>query len=252
LRSSLHLITLASILAGACSHEPATLTISVAASLQNAMAELAPIFERSHPAAKLTFNYGGSGALEQQIESGAPVDAFISAAPKPMDRLAAKDLILTDTRCNLLQNQLVLIAPKTSAGPNSFQDLADPKIKLIALGEPASVPAGDYGRQVLESLHVWQSVESKLVFAKDVRQVLSYVETGNADAGIVYATDARESDSVRVSATAPAGSHKPVVYPAAVVRTSHQAGAAREFLRFLAGPDSQAAFSRHGFLPVSP
>jgi molybdate transport system substrate-binding protein len=216
------------------------------------MGELAPLYERSHPALKLTFNYGGSGALEQQIESGAPVDAFISAAPKPMDRLTAKDLILTDTRRDLLQNQLVLIAPKNNAGPNSFQDLADPNVKLIALGEPASVPAGDYGRQVLESLQVWQSVQSKLVLAKDVRQVLSYVETGNADAGIVYATDAHESAGVRVAATAPPGSHTPVVYPAAVVKTSQHAAAAREFLTFLAGPDAKAVFARHGFLPVSP
>jgi molybdate transport system substrate-binding protein len=252
LRSSLPFIALAAILAGGCSQERTNLTVSVAASLQNAMGELAPIFERSHPAVKLTFNYGGSGALEQQIESGAPVDAFISAAPKPMDRLAAKDLILTDTRRDLLENQLVLIAPKNNAGPNSFQDLADPKVKLIALGEPASVPAGDYGRQVLEFLHVWQAVQPKLVLAKDVRQVLSYVETGNADAGIVYATDAHESASVRVAATAPAGSHTPVVYPAAVVKTSKNAAAARDFLTFLAGPDAKAVFVRHGFLPVSP
>jgi molybdate transport system substrate-binding protein len=151
-----------------------------------------------------------------------------------------------------LENRLVLIAPKNNAGPNSFQDLAGPNVKLIALGEPASVPAGDYGRQVLESLHVWQSVQSKLVLAKDVRQVLSYVETGNADAGIVYATDAHESASVRITATAPPASHTTVVYPAAVVKTSQHVAAAREFLTFLVGPDAKAIFARHGFLPVSP
>jgi len=252
LRKILPLIALAAILSPACSHERTTLTISVAASLQNAMADLTALYERSHPGVKLTFNYGGSGALEQQIESGAPADAFISAAPKPMDRLASKDLILLGTRRDLLQNQLVLIIPKNSAAPNSFPDLAAATVKLIALGDPASVPAGDYGRQVLESLHLWQLVQPKLVLAKDVRQVLSYVETGNADAGIVYTTDAQESTGVRVAATAPPGSHTPVVYPAAVVKTSRNAPAAREFLTFLSGPDAKDVFTRHGFAPVSP
>src|SRR5215470_15965669 len=184
-----------------------TLTVSVAASLQNAMAELAPAFERSQPGVKLAFNFGASGTLEQQIERGAPADVFISAAPKPMNALATKGLILADTRRDLLRNRVVLIVPKDSPGPTSFQELAGPKVRLIALGEPASVPAGDYGRQTLQSLNLWDAVQSKLVLGKDVRQVLTYIETGNADAGIVYATDARESDKVRVVETAPDGSH---------------------------------------------
>jgi molybdate transport system substrate-binding protein len=242
--------------AGSCTRsgnqDRETLTVSVAASLQDAMKELAPIYERSHQGVKLNFNFGASGALEQQIESGAPVDVFFSAAPKPIDQLASKGLILADTRRDLLQNQLVLVVPKGNNGPNSFQQLADPEVKLIALGEPASVPAGDYGRQVLQSLHIWESVQSKLVLAKDVRQVLTYVETGNAEAGIVYATDARTSRSVRVTSTAPAGSHAPVVYPVAVVKTSHDVAAARAFVKFLAGPDAKAVFSRLGFDTIAP
>jgi molybdate transport system substrate-binding protein len=135
-----------------------TLTVSVAASLQNAMSELAPVYERSQPGIKVVFNFGGSGTLEQQIERGAPADVFLAASPKQMDALAAKGLILTDTRRDLLCNQVVLIAPKGSTRPNSFQDLSDETIKLIALGDPVSVPAGDYGRQVLQSLHVWAAV----------------------------------------------------------------------------------------------
>jgi molybdate transport system substrate-binding protein len=234
------------------SREPVTLTISVAASLQNAMNELAQLYERSHTGVKLNYNFGASGALEQQIESGAPADIFFSAAPKPMDKLASKSLILPDTRRDLLQNKLVLVVPKNSAGPNSFQELADEKVKLIALGEPSSVPAGDYGRQVLEALHVWAAVQPKLVLAKDVRQVLSYVETGNTEAGIVYATDAHESDRVRVAATAPPGSHTPVVYPVAVVKNSRNAAEARAFLTFLSGRDAGAVFTRHGFTTVAP
>jgi molybdate transport system substrate-binding protein len=245
------LIVALGVAAAGCSRsgnqENKTLTVSVAASLQDAMRELAPVYERSHPGVKLDFNFGASGALAQQIESGAPVDVFFSAAPKPIDQLVSKGLILTDTRRDLLQNQLVLVVPIGNSGPNSFQQLAGSEVKLIALGEPASVPAGDYGRQVLRSLHIWESVQSKLVLAKDVRQVLTYVETGNAEAGIVYATDARTSRSVRVTATAPAGSHAPVVYPVAVVKTSHDATTARALVQFLAEPDAKAVFSRLGF-----
>jgi molybdate transport system substrate-binding protein len=197
-------------------------------------------------------NFGGSGTLAQQIERGAPADVFFSAAPKPMDMLAAKGLILPDTRRDLLRNELVLIAPQNSARPNSFQELSGSGIKLIALGEPSSVPAGDYGRQVLQSLHVWEAIQSKLVLAKDVRQVLSYVETGNADAGIVYATDVRESEKVRLAATAPADSHMPVVYPIAVLNECRNVSAAQAFIRFLAGSYARDVFARHGFTTIGP
>jgi molybdate transport system substrate-binding protein len=237
---------------GAGSRETATLTICVAASLQTAMLELAPLFEQSHPGTKLTFNFGGSGTLEQQIERGAPADVFLSAAPKPMDALAAKGLILPGTRRDLLHNQIVLIVPKDSTELNSFQGLTDAKVKLIALGDPGSVPAGDYGRQVLEALRCWESVQPKLVLAKDVRQVVTYVETGSADAGIVYATDARESDKVRVAAIAPEDSHRPVVYPVAVLKDSGNGAAARAFVSFLAGTQARDIFARHGFPTDSP
>ena len=229
-----------------------TLTVSIAASLQNAMVELAPAFERSHPGVKLVFNFGASGTLAQQIERGAPADVFVSAAPKPMDALAGKGLILIETRRDLLRNQVVLIAPRDSGGPTSFRGLTSPNVKLIALGDPGSVPAGDYGRQTLEALDLWAVVQSKLVLGKDVRQVLTYVETANADAGIVYATDAHESPKVRIVEIAPEGTHTPVVYPVAVVKDSHNPTAARELVSFLAGRDAAGVFARHGFTPVAP
>lgn len=229
-----------------------TLTVSVAASLQNAMAEIKPAYERSHQGVRLSFNFGGSGTLEQQIENGAPVDVFLAAAPKPMDDLAAKGLIRANTRRDLLHNQIVLVVPSGAAQPNSFRQLADANVKLIALGDPASVPAGEYGRQVLESVHVWQAVQPKLVLAKDVRQVLSYVETGNVDAGIVYETDARESNRVRVAATAPDDTHRPVIYPVAVLKDSRNPAAAQEFVAFLAGDAARDVFARNGFTTVAP
>jgi molybdate transport system substrate-binding protein len=125
-------------------------------------------------------------------------------------------------------------------------------VKLLAVGDPLSVPAGDYGRQALQSLKLWDAVQSKLVLAKDVRQVLTYVETGNAEAGIVYATDASESAKVRIAATAPEESHAPVIYPAAAIAASRNPAAARAFVSFLSGSEARTIFTRRGFALVSP
>jgi molybdate transport system substrate-binding protein len=249
------IIIVAALAVGACNRagQPptVTLTVSVAASLQNALREIATAFERSQPGVKVSFNFGASGTLEQQIERGAPADVFFSAASKPMDTLAGKGLILADTRRDLLRNTLVLIVPKDRPGPKSFHDLPDEKVKLIALGDPGSVPAGDYGRQTLQSLHLWEAVQAKLVLGKDVRQVLTYVETGNADAGVVYATDAHESDKVRMVDTAPESSHTPVLYPIAVIKDSAKVPAARALVTFLAGSYASGVFTKHGFTTVS-
>jgi molybdate transport system substrate-binding protein len=238
----------AAVVISACGRHGTEITVSAAASLQNAMQELAHVYEQQHPDTRVTLNFGSSGMLAQQIEQGAPADVFFSAAPKPMDELASKGLILSGTRHDLLRNEIVLIVPQSGAAPSSFQDLV--KARLIALGDPQSVPAGDYGRQVLTALGLWDAVRPKLVLAKDVRQVLSYVETGNADAGIVYATDARESGKVRVAAIAPQNSHAPVVYPVAVLRESRAPAAARSFVEFLAGEQARAVFEQYGFTAV--
>jgi molybdate transport system substrate-binding protein len=245
-------VLLLPVVLAACSHHTATLTVSAAASLQDALRATADAYQRQDPRApKVDFNFGASGALAQQIEQGAPVDLFLSAAPPPMDRLAAKDLLLPGTRRDLLRNSIVLIVPAHHA-ELTFGGLAAPEVKQVALGDPASVPAGDYGRQVLTSLGIWERVQPKLVLAKDVRQVLAYVATGNVDAGIVYATDARQSPDVRVADVAPEGSHKPVVYPVAIVASTHDAAAARDFLAFLEGPAARAIFTARGFAQAAP
>jgi molybdate transport system substrate-binding protein len=237
----------------ACSRREApALTISVAASLQDAMGQLGPVFEQSHPGVRVSFNFGGSGMLAQQIEHGAPADVFLSAASKPMDELAAQGVLRNDTRRDLLRNQIVLVVPAGNSELNSFAGLVKSSVKLIALGEPGSVPAGDYGRQVLESMRLWQALQGRLVLAKDVRQVLTYVETGNADAGIVYATDVGQSSAVRIAAVAPESSHAPVTYPVAVLKDSRNPAAARAFVAFLEGPQGSAAFRRLGFTTITP
>ncbi len=163
-----------------------------------------------------------------------------------MDDLQNKSLLLPGTRTNFLRNSLVLIAPRDSrlAG---FDGLSSPGVRLVALGDPASVPAGQYGKQTLTSLKLYDELRSKIVLGKDVRQVLTYVETGNADAGLVYATDALISTRVRVVAAAPESSHDPIVYPVAIVTGARNEAAARAFLAYLSTPAARAVFIKRGF-----
>jgi molybdate transport system substrate-binding protein len=160
-------------------------------------------------------------------------------------------MLLAGTRRDLLRNTIVLVVPAHRADL-TFASLAAPAVKLIALGDPASVPAGDYGRQVLTSAGVWEQVQPKLVLAKDVRQVLAYVASGNVDAGIVYATDARQSPDVKIAVVAPEESHTAVVYPVAIVGSSRNVEGAREFLSFLEGPYAREIFQARGFTWAAP
>ena len=236
---------IASIFSG-CRPQRPTLTLSIAASLQDAIIEVEADYQREHGAVDFRNNFGSSGTLAREIEQGAPVDAFLSAGTKPMDDLQAEGLLASGTRMNLLRNSLVLIAPRDSklAG---FGELTGPAIRLVALGDPASVPAGQYGKQTLTSLNLDDKLRSKIVLGKDVRQVLTYVETGNADAGLVYATDALISTKVRVVAVAPESSHDPIVYPLAVVAGSRNQAEARAFIAWLGSPAAKAVFIKHGF-----
>jgi molybdate transport system substrate-binding protein len=231
-----------------CSAQTKTvLTVSAAASLTDALQEIETAYRHDHPAVELRNNFGSSGTLAREIEQGAPVDVFLSAASKPMDELQAQALIVPGSRHNLLRNALVLIAPNGShlAG---FSQLVDPSVRVVAIGDPASVPAGLYGQQTLASLHLLDALRPKLVLAKDVRQVLAYVETGNADSGLVYATDALSSSKVRIIATAPDATHDPIVYPAAAVAHGPNEAAARAFVDFLASQVARAIFVRRGFV----
>lgn len=240
------LIFLFCVLAACHRSQPIVLTVSAAASLTDAMREIEVVFQRDHPGVEVRNNIGSSGTLARQIEDGAPVDVFISAASKPMDDLQSRGLIVADTRQTVLRNTLVLIAPQGSK-LTSFQQLSDSSVRTIAVGDPANVPAGRYGEQVLTAMQLLESVRSRLVLAKDVRQVLGYVETGNADAGIVYATDALSSSGVRIVATAPESTHEPIVYPVAVVTSGQHQDAAREFVNYLNSATAKAVFQKRGF-----
>ena len=225
------------------------LNISAAVSMKDALSEIQTAYQKKNPTIKLLYNLGASGSLQKQIEQGAPADIFISAAPKQMNELAAKNLLNSSTRKNLLENKLVLIVPQNSSVKLSkFEELTDPSVQKISIGEPKVVPAGQYAQEVLKKLGIWDKVNAKLVLAKDVRTVLAYVETGNVEAGIVYKTDAASSKKVKIAALAPEGSHAPIIYPASLLAASKQPEAAKEFLAYLSGPESKAIFEKHGFV----
>lgn len=226
---------------------PTEITVSAAASLKDALNEIKPLYEAENPDIKLVLNFGSSGTLQQQIEQGAPVDLFISAGKSQMDSLEEKQLLVNTSRMNILGNELVLIVGKDNYAVNRFTDLKEPWVKHIGIGEPESVPAGKYAKEVLSSLEIWDALEPKYVQAKDVRQVLAYVETGNAEAGLVYKSDTTASDKVRIAAVAPENSHKPIVYPAAVIKSSKNSAAAGDFLRFLGRPEAKNIFLKYGF-----
>jgi molybdate transport system substrate-binding protein len=227
-----------------------SITVSAAISLRSALDDIGSAYERAHPGFKVTFDYGGSGTLQHQVEQGAPIDLFISASPRQMNTLEAEGLIVTETRRNLIGNALVLIVPTSSRIVQNFQDLTRLEVNVVALGEPNTVPAGMYARQTLDHLGLLAAVEKKAVYAKDVRQVLTYVETGNADAGFVYRTDALSSLKARIIATASVDSHDPIVYSGAVVRNSRKAASARAFLEFVGSHQAFETFERYGFTPV--
>ncbi|MDC0760030.1 molybdate ABC transporter substrate-binding protein [Brevibacillus sp. AG] len=224
------------------------LMISAAASLTDALNELKTQYETEHPGTTLTFNFGGSGKLATQITQGAPSDVFLSASKKDMDGLEEQQLIAKDTRQDFTKNSLVLIAGNTSAvAVSSFEELSNATIKHIAVGEPETVPAGRYAKETLDTLKMWDSLSSQMVFGSDVRQVLTFVESGNAEVGIVYSSDAAASKNVKVLATAKPEWHKPIVYPGAVVSASKNPDAAKAFLAYLTSDKGKAILQKYGF-----
>jgi len=228
-------------------NQPVALTISAAISLKEPLQAIAQNYEQSHPSERVVCNFGASGTLQRQIEQGAPVDIFISAGEPQMDALERQKLLLPGTRRDLLTNQMALIVPAESHKVTGFADLRQSTVRKIAVGNPQIVPAGTYAIQVLKSLDLLPAIEPKLVYSTDVRQALAYVETGNADAGLVYVTDAKISPAVRVVAIAPGDSHLPILYPVALLTNSKSPEAARSLLDALESSDALNEFQKAGF-----
>jgi molybdate transport system substrate-binding protein len=224
------------------------ITVSAAVSLRDAFREISKQYEE-RTGARVNFNFGASGALQKQIESGAPVDVFASAGIPQMDALGTQGLIAPETRRDFARNTLVLIVPTdNTSGITTFADLGDAKVTKLAIGNPKTVPVGQYAEQSLTRLGLWHRLGPKLILAEDVRQALDYVARGEVDAGMVYASDVRATGArVRAVATAPPDSHDPILYPIAVVRASVRQDAARAFIDAVTNDEGQRTLGKYGF-----
>ncbi|KXG78242.1 molybdate ABC transporter substrate-binding protein [Thermotalea metallivorans] len=237
-----------------CSHKPQTpsvlkeksITISAAASLEAALKEIGQNFQRE-TRIPITFNFAASGVLQKQIEAGLSCDVFISAAPQQMKVLEDHGLIDRDSRTYLLKNKLTLIVAKEYGDKiSAVSDLLGQDIKM-AIGTPASVPAGQYAKESLIYLNLWDQLKGKIVYTKDVSQIVTYVERGELAAGIVYSSDAARLTTGIVKEVFPEETHQPIVYPAAILSSSRNKDAARQFLNYLNNSQSIKIFKAHGF-----
>jgi molybdate transport system substrate-binding protein len=224
------------------------LQVLAAASLTDAMKEIAPAYEKQS-GSKLQFNFAGSNALARQIRESAPADVFVSADNTQMDGLAKAGLILDQSRRTILSNTLVIVVGKDSTlALNSPQDLTQPAIKRLALADPKAVPAGVYAKEYLTKLGLWEELESRVIPTENVRAALAAVEMGNVEAGIVYKTDAGISKAVKVTYEVPVKDGPVITYPAAVVKASEHAGAAEKFITYLQSGPAKKVFRKFGFL----
>lgn len=233
--------------APAAQAEKVELYVLAAASLTDVMARIAETYKEAAPDVDITFVFDSSGTLQAQIEAGAAADVFVSAAQKQMNALEEGGLIKKESRKDLLQNRVVLIVPAASElALASFEEAATELVGMIAIGEE-SVPVGQYTQAIYEHLGSWDAIKAKANLGQNVRAVLAWVESGDVDCGIVYATDAASTVGVKVVAEAPEGSHAPVIYPAAVVEGSKNAPAAQAFLDYLSGDAARELFAEAGF-----
>lgn len=244
-RKQLLALSVLSLAAGTA--QAAEITVSAAASLTNAFKEIAQRYEAKYPDAKVQLNFGASGALLQQMAKGAPVDVFASADQATMDKAEKQDLINPRTRHNFARNTLVLIVPADST--QSLDKLADLKkasIQKIAIGNPASVPVGNYTKEVLEDARLWKPVSAKAVNTQNVRQSLDYVARGEVDAGFAYGTDTYVmKDKVKTALEVP--TRTPILYPLAITKDSAQPEEARRFQAFVLAPEGQEVLARFFF-----
>lgn len=227
-----------------------SLTIGCAAGLTDAMTDIASQYESTHPETKLTLNFASSGTLQQQIEQGADIDVFISASNKQITALKEKDLIVEDSLRVIAANSLVLIAPIDSTlDIKSTADLVNHDNVKIAVGDPGFVPAGKYAEEVFAALNITDSVKDKLVYGKDVREVLAWVESANLDAGFVYQTDALITDKVKIIESIDSSLHSPIVYPTCIVTASKKQEVCSDFITYLSSDESKKILKDYGFLP---
>lgn len=226
----------------------AKITVSAAASLTDALQEIQKNYRAENPDVTIYFNFGASGALQQQIERGAPVDLFISASKSYIEALAQQGIIAEDEQTILLTNDLTVITAADDTTTIRYaNDLLSSEVNSIAIGIPETVPAGKYAKEALQHVNVWDEVESKIIQAKDVRQVLQYVETKNVEAGFVYKTDALSSDKVRIAYTVDPSFYTPIEYPAGMIHSSASKQEVIDFYTYLQSEEAMTIFKKYGF-----
>lgn len=243
------LVGVAAIIFTSAAAQAADLYVFAAASMTESMNQIARLYQKVDPSVKVVYNFDSSGTLKTQIEQGAECDLFISAGQKQMNEINDK-FVLPGSRFNIVSNQVVLIVPKgkNPTKINNFADVVTDKVKLIALGN-SDVPVGQYSVEIFKNMGIWDKLnaENKITFASNVKEVLAQTAAAAVSCGIVYSTDAATSSAVEVAATAPKGSHKPIVYPAAVMKDGKNRAAAEAFAKFLRGKESTAVFKKIGF-----
>jgi len=244
-------VAVAVVLLAAAGARAQDVTLSVAVSLKDVTEELGRGFMAAHPGVTLRYNFGASGDLQKQIEAGAPVDVFLSAAQRQMDELEKQNLIVAASRRAFARNALTVVKPADSRiDITKPADLLESRVGRIVIGSPKTVPAGQYAEESLRALGLWERLLPKIVFSENVRQALDYVARGEVDAGFVYTTDAASrAQGVKEAFRPPDDSYRPVVYPGAVVTASKQPALAQTFLDLLGGPPGRTALSRFGFQP---
>jgi molybdate transport system substrate-binding protein len=237
-----------------------TVTVFAAASMTESMNQIAELYKKAAPDVTIVYNFDSSGTLKTQIQAGADCDIFISAGQRQMDQIDIAagpsvnteklDFVLPGSRFNIVSNQVVLIVPKgrNPKGIDNFADAATDKVSLVALGN-SDVPVGQYSQEIYTTLGLWDKLNamSKITFASNVKEVLVQVAANAVDCGVVYGTDAATSDGVEVAASAPEGSHRPIVYPAAILKRVKDEAAAKSFVEFLKGEESTTVFKTIGF-----
>ncbi len=240
------------VLSGCSSEEKqdAKITIAAAASLKNVFDEkLIPEFEKENQNIIVEATYDSSGKLQQQIKEGSPIDVFVSAATKQMDELNEEGYILKDSIKELLENKIVVIIPKDSdISIVNFEDLL--KANKIAIGDPASVPAGQYAKELLTNLNLWDKVQEKLSLGTNVSEVLNWVKERSADVGIVYSTDAYSADEVEIVLEADENMVSKVIYPVGIIKSSKNIESAKKFIEFLQSEKANEIFAEYGFTSI--
>jgi len=243
-------LTLIIITAGCQKKESVELTVFSGAGLKDILPQITNEYTRKHPEIKVSINFASTGTLQKQIEQGAYADLLILPGIKQLAALEAKETVDKSTRQDIVSDEIVLVVPSDDQKIKDFTDLTAPEVTKICLGEPVTVPAGEFAKETLVYLKLWNKLQTRLILAKDVRQVLTYVETGNVDAGLVYNSTARAAPDpakIKVVAKATPEMHKPIIFKAVLLKGTKEREKALDLLHFLAGPEAMKIFEKNGF-----